>query len=171
MTNVVICWESFLWRDKKGWVCILYVSLPRNWTFFCCWWQGAVTKKILQNFHLFALGMCVVFVFVFCVQCFFPVTTKSARCTPPVNFFHGHFWLFTGILSKIVTGKHKNFTVIFSKKVTGKLEISRSIRKKVVTGILKFVTGTSMLWAQNLWFTALITKVILGIACRKYYSF
>ena len=74
-----------------------------------------------------------------------PVTTKSARDTPPVKFCHGQFWLFPGILSKIVTGKLKNFTVIFSKKVTGKLEISRSIRKKVVTGNLKFVTGTFVL--------------------------
>ena len=76
---------------------------------------------------------------------FFSVTPKSSRDTPPVKFCHGHFWLFTGILSKIVTGKLKNFTVIFSKKVTGKLEISRSIRKKVVTGNLKFVTGTFVL--------------------------
>ena len=98
-------------------------------------------------------------------QCFFfPVTTKSARDTPPVKFCHGHFWLFTGILSKIVTGKLKNFTVIFSKKVTGKLEISRSIRKKVVTGNLKFVTGTFVLWPQNFWFTAITTKVIFGLS-------
>ena len=98
-------------------------------------------------------------------QCFFfPVTPKSARDTPPVKFCHGHFWLFTGILSKIVTGKPKNFTVIFSKKVTGKLEISRSIRKKVVTGNLKFVTGTFALWPQNFWFTAITTKVIFGLS-------
>ena len=80
---------------------------------------------------------------------FFPVTTKSARDTPPVKFCHRHFWLFMGILSKIVTGKLKNFTVIFSKKVTGKLEISRSIRKKVVTGNLQFVTCTFVLRTQN----------------------
>ena len=95
---------------------------------------------------------------------FFPVTTESARDTTPVKFCHGHFWLFTGILSKIVTGKLKNFTVIFSKKVTGKLEISRSIRKKVVTGNLKFVTGTFALWPQNFWFTAITTKVIFGLS-------
>ena len=73
---------------------------------------------------------------------FFPVTPQNARDTFFFEFCHGHFWLFTGILSKIVTGKVKNFTGIFSNIDTGKSENSRAFRKIVVTGTLTFVTGT-----------------------------
>ena len=98
-------------------------------------------------------------------QCvFFSVTHQSARDTPILEFCHGHFWRFTGIFWEFVTGKVLNFTANFSKIFTGKLENSRAFRKKVVTGTLKFVTGTSVLWSQNFWFTALITKVIFRVS-------
>ena len=40
---------------------------------------------------------------------FFPVTTKSARDTPPVKFCHGHFWLFTGIIIENCHGQAQKF--------------------------------------------------------------
>ena len=83
-------------------------------------------------------------------QCFFfSRDIQTARDTPLVEFFHGRFSLFTGILSKIITGKVKNFTGIFSKIITRKLEKSRAFRKIDVSGTLTCVTCTFVLLSQK----------------------
>ena len=86
-----------------------------------------------------SLVMCSVF-FVFFM------TPKSARDTQLREFCHGHFWLFTGILSKIFSGYLIFVTGTFPKIFTGNSENSRAFWKIVVTSTFRFVTGTFVLW-------------------------